>query len=320
VRLGRQTLSYRELDARARRLAVELIARGVAPGDVVGLAFERVPELMIALLGILHAGGAYLPLDPSYPEERLRFMVEDSGVVALVTRGALRERLSIPPERVLDLDDWRSDAVREVPDPVSAAEMGDLAYVIYTSGSTRRPKGTGITHAGLANLLHWYLELLRPEAQDVTLLITALSFDLTQKNLLAPLLVGATLCLAPSGAYDPELIRRLIAEHGATWINCTPSAFYPLVEPGSGARAGPSSPRCVMWSSAASPSSSIGWRPGSTHPIAGPGWSTSTARPNTLTWFPGTSLRATRRHAWTACRSVCRGSCTSAASGSPRAT
>ena len=147
--------TYGELDARANQLAHHLRALGVGPETVVALCVERSPEMLVGLLGILKAGGAYLPLDPSYPPERLAFMLEDAGAPVLVTHAALCDRLPAGDARIVRLDaDWPAIA-RAVPARRRRAALDprNTAYVIYTSGSTGTPKGVAVDHAGFANKL-----------------------------------------------------------------------------------------------------------------------------------------------------------------------
>ena len=151
-----RTLSYRELDARANRLAHHLRGLGVGPETRVGLCFERSPEMVIGLLAVLKAGGAYVPLDPAYPAERLAYMLADSGAEVLLTRQALRDRLPDHSAQVVCLDaDEGAIAARPEATLDGGAGPDHLAYIIYTSGSTGRPKGAMIVHRGLTNYLSW---------------------------------------------------------------------------------------------------------------------------------------------------------------------
>ena len=148
---GDARLSYGELDRTANRLAHALIALGVARGSIVGVCLQRSPWMVVALLGILKAGAAYLPLDPGYPAERLALMAEDSGVPVLLAERATAERCPMGPRVVLLPESV--ELLQRQPDRPSGVEVGsdDLAYVIYTSGSTGRPKGVMVPHGGVAN-------------------------------------------------------------------------------------------------------------------------------------------------------------------------
>ena len=154
VVLGDQSLSYGELDARSSQLAHHLRALGVGPEVVVGLCVERSLEMLIALIGILKAGGAYLPLDPDYPPERLAFMLQDARATVLVSRAALLARLPSHDARIVCLDaDWADHRPQPATAPASGLQPQNTAYVIYTSGSTGAPKGVGVTHSGIPNLV-----------------------------------------------------------------------------------------------------------------------------------------------------------------------
>jgi amino acid adenylation domain-containing protein len=225
-----EQLTYGALVARAARFARRLRQLGVLPGVPVGLGLERSPELVVGLLAILGARGAYVVLDPALPAERLAFLLRDSGVAVVLSRSDLAGRLPADGPPVLLMDgaaDLASGALpREAPE---AAELDDLLYVIYTSGSTGQPKGAGVYQRGFGNLLHWYREELGLSAADRFLVVTSAAFDLTQKNFFAPLLSGGLLVLADPVAYDPGEIAATIERHGITRLNCTPSAFYPLL-------------------------------------------------------------------------------------------
>ena len=149
-----QSLTYGALDARANQLAHHLRTIGVGPEVVVGLCVERCPEMLVALLGILKAGGAYLPLDPTYPAERLAFMLEDARAAVLVTQSVLLERIGPHRADIVRLDaDWPAIARQPTTAPPSGLDPHNTAYVIYTSGSTGTPKGVAATHRGLLQLL-----------------------------------------------------------------------------------------------------------------------------------------------------------------------
>ncbi|HEY6186696.1 MAG TPA: amino acid adenylation domain-containing protein, partial [Pyrinomonadaceae bacterium] len=228
-----RSLSYAELNARANQLAHHLLSVGITPGSLVALCLERAPEMVITLLAILKAGAAYLPLDPTYPQERLQLMLSDVPVSLLVTTERLREGLPAHRAPLLAVDtDAELIATHSTANPIIDVTPEHLAYGIYTSGSTGRPKAAGVYHRGVVNLLEWYISEFSIEASDRVLLITSLSFDLTQKNIYAPLVKGATLYLPPTELYDAQQITSLIEDYGITLLNCTPSAFYPLIEHG----------------------------------------------------------------------------------------
>ncbi|WP_028467018.1 non-ribosomal peptide synthetase, partial [Nisaea denitrificans] len=229
----RESLDYAEVNASANQLAHYLNRRGIGRGDIVALCLEPGPEAVVALLGIVKAGAAYMPLDPAYPVERLEAMLSGSKTRLVLSKGDLADRLPSAAE-ICRLDAIAAVLAEEsIDNPVTRPGPDGLLYIIYTSGSTGAPKGAGVYHRGFANLLQWYCTALDLGEGDRGLLVSALGFDLTQKNLFAPLIAGAALHFPEPGiGYDPAALRRTIAEDAITWINCTPSAFYPLLAGG----------------------------------------------------------------------------------------
>ncbi|HEX2189374.1 MAG TPA: amino acid adenylation domain-containing protein, partial [Longimicrobiaceae bacterium] len=224
-------LTYGELNQRANRLAHHLRELGVGPDVRVGICVERGFEMVVAVLGVLKAGGAYLPLDPGYPQERLLDMVRDSAPVVVLTQGAVAGRLAALDLPLVALDEDAAWWGRQpATDPERAALMPEhLTYVIYTSGSTGRPKGVEMTHRGASNLLHWYLGATRISEHDAVLVVTSFSFHLTQRNLMAPLFVGGRVHLARE-PFEPGRIAAQIVASGITMMNLTPTGFQALVE------------------------------------------------------------------------------------------
>ncbi|HVH12903.1 MAG TPA: amino acid adenylation domain-containing protein, partial [Longimicrobium sp.] len=227
------SLTYAELNARANRLAHHLRALGVGPGMRVGLCVERSPAMVVGVLGVLKAGGVFVPLDPSYPRERLEYMLADSAPVAVLAQGSAARDLAdvfgdVP---VLELD---AGAPAWSDQPSTNPERGGLtpshpAYVTYTSGSTGRPKGVPAVHHKVLNLIHWYGREFGITERDAVLLVMSFSFDGTYRNLFAPLFAGGELHLA-SEPFDPAGIVGQIAADGISTINLTPTAFQSLVE------------------------------------------------------------------------------------------
>ena len=233
------TVTYRDLDRQANRLAHLLRVRGARSGDLIGIQLERGPALPMAVLAVLKAGCAYVPLDLSYPTERLAYM-----------RAAARTALTIVAaadgdERTVTVDDPRLAGLAGDAPPDGERPDDALIYVIFTSGSTGQPKGAGVVHRGFTNLMRWFIDDFTITAADRVLLMSSFSFDLTQKNLFAPLMTGGRLHLAPNGPYEPTALGRIIEGDGITLINCTPSAFYPLAN-SDGATTRLRSLRCVF--------------------------------------------------------------------------
>ncbi len=215
---GHERITYRDLAARAGRLARRLAARGVGPEARVGVYLSRTPALVATLLGILEAGGAYVPLDPSYPEERLAFMLEDAGAAVIVTERALAPRLPELRRRMLVLDEEPEDAAEAEPRrPCSR----NLAYLIYTSGSTGRPKAVAIEHRSPVALVRWAQGEIDPAELTGVLASTSISFDVSIAELFVTLASGGRLILADNVLALPDLP----AASEVTLVSAVPSAI-----------------------------------------------------------------------------------------------
>ncbi|TWS93706.1 non-ribosomal peptide synthetase, partial [Reyranella sp. CPCC 100927] len=222
---GDRRLTYADLDGQANRLAHHLRALGVGPDVVVGLCLERSPEMVVGLLGVLKAGGAYLPLDPAYPRERLAVMLSDARPAVVLTTAATREMLSAAVAcRIVPLDIDAEAIGRHpttAPEPCSAA--AHLAYLIYTSGSTGRPKGVMVQHGSVVNYLSHAARAYDASSGTGALVSTSLSFDATVTSTLLPLACGQALVLVPSEAGVEGLAEALQAHHDLTLVKLTPS-------------------------------------------------------------------------------------------------
>lgn len=227
-----QALTYQELDRQANRLAHHLIRSGVGPDTLVGLCLDRSLEMVVAILAVLKAGGAYLPIDLSYPADRLAFMLEDARAPVLLTQRSLLEALPPTPAHIVLVDAdqafWAEESGCE---PAVEVAPDHLAYVIYTSGSTGKPKGCMITHRNVARLM------LATEAwfgfgpTDVWTLFHSYAFDFSVWEIWGALLYGGRLVVVPHlVSRSPEAFYRLLASEGVTVLNQTPSAFRQLIQ------------------------------------------------------------------------------------------
>jgi amino acid adenylation domain-containing protein len=233
VRFEEESLTYRELNARANRLAHHLRGVGVGPEVRVGVLMERSLEMVVSLLAVLKAGGAYVPLDPGLPAERLAYMLDDSGVPLVLVQAALREAI---PARdgvgVLAVDALAEQLAAEpAENPAVGAGADSLAYVIYTSGSTGRPKGVMNQHRGVVNRLVWMQAHFGLRADDVVLQKTPFGFDVSVWEFFWPLQHGACLVMArPDGHRDPLYLQEVIEREGVTTLHFVPSMLQPFVE------------------------------------------------------------------------------------------
>jgi amino acid adenylation domain-containing protein len=228
---GGVSVTYEAFNARVNRLAHYLRSRGVGPGDIVAVHCGRTPDAIVSIVAALKAGAAYLPMDPLHPEARLAHMLSDSGAKVLLTSGELGDGLHSAGAEVIHLGGLSDDLDRcNAAEPGVPADPRRPIYVIYTSGSTGQAKGTVIRHDGFENLVSWYLDTLELTPDDTFLLVTSLTFDLTQKNIFSPLVSGGTLCLPAGKEFDPVPIAREIESTGTTVINCTPTHAYSLVD------------------------------------------------------------------------------------------
>ncbi|MEA2603268.1 MAG: hypothetical protein QOF89_4260 [Acidobacteriota bacterium] len=221
-----EALTYGELEAGANRLARELRRLGVGPDSRVGVCLERSLAMPMALLGVLKAGGAWVPLDSSYPRERLAVVIEDTGMPVLLTTRGLAPNLPVGDARIVCLDDPGFAAGEEPSAPGWEIHPEALAYVVYTSGSTGRPKGVGVPHRSLANHAAACAERYGLGPEDRALQFTSISFDITSEEIFPTWLAGGAVVPRPPGLFPsiPEL-HALIARHGVTVANL-PTAYW----------------------------------------------------------------------------------------------
>jgi amino acid adenylation domain-containing protein len=227
-------LSYGELDRRSNQLAHHLRGLGVGVESVVGLCVERSIEMVVGLLGILKAGGTYLPLDPTYPAERLSYMLTDAGASVVVMQATVEAALGEAAVCRVRLDADREAIAGEADvAPSSAVRPDNLAYVIYTSGSTGRPKGVMVAHKALMNFLAGMARDLPVSRDDVVVAVTPVSFDIAGLEIFLPLSVGArTVVTSRDVAQSGEELRRKLTEVGATLLQATPASWRMLFEAG----------------------------------------------------------------------------------------
>ncbi|MFP5261321.1 MAG: amino acid adenylation domain-containing protein, partial [Blastocatellia bacterium] len=198
VVFGHEKLTYVELNRRANQLARHLQKARVGPEKLVGICLERSVEMVMAVLGVLKAGGAYLPLDPDYPKQRLAFMLEDAGVSILVSQQRLAESLPEHAARLICIDScWPDIATESEMNLGGNTSPDNLAYVIYTSGSTGLPKGAALSHGSLFNLICWQLEHSASGVGAKTLQFASLSFDVSFQEIFSTWCSGGTLVLVP---------------------------------------------------------------------------------------------------------------------------
>jgi amino acid adenylation domain-containing protein len=223
LRQGDRQLSYEELDRRVDRFAGHLMQLGIASAGTVAICIERSFDWIVAALGIMRAGAAYVPLDPAWPDSRLRFAVNDSGAAVLVARAALLDRLQVQARGIDPSRDAALIAAALTPAP-GPIQSESLAYVIYTSGSTGVPKGVEITHANLSHLVRWHRDTFRVTRDDRASHLAGLGFDAAVWEIWPNLAAGATVSLADDAVRSsPELMQQWIIRERVT------IAFVPTV-------------------------------------------------------------------------------------------
>ncbi|MFG2634714.1 AMP-binding protein [Streptomyces sp. NPDC048362] len=228
------TLTHRELDERANRLAHHLVSLGAGPGSLVGLSVERGSAMAVGLLGILRAGAAYVPLDPGFPADRLAYMLADSGARIVVAQSAVRDRLPAGDGlRVVDLDAER-EAIDRLPAtaPRTGVTAGNTAYVIYTSGSTGEPKGVAVEHRNVRHILTaWEERYGLAELKPRFLSVSSLSVDLFFADLIRSVPFGGALIIASKDVTtEPSALLDLIAGTSATGLEIVPSLLNAVLQ------------------------------------------------------------------------------------------
>ncbi|HEX6096257.1 MAG TPA: non-ribosomal peptide synthase/polyketide synthase [Thermoanaerobaculia bacterium] len=225
-----QSLTYGELDARANRVARELLALGVQPDDRVAICVERSLEMIVGLLGILKAGGAYVPLDPAYPVERLRYMLDDSAPVALLTQSGLQGLVAELASHAPVVDISAAQFAQDRDASPAGVTPGHLAYIIYTSGSTGAPKGVMVEHRNVVRLFTATEEWFHFDANDVWTMFHSYAFDFSVWEIWGALLYGGRLVVVPQEtSRTPDEFYELVCSSGTTILNQTPSAFRQFI-------------------------------------------------------------------------------------------
>ncbi|MGZ4106644.1 MAG: amino acid adenylation domain-containing protein, partial [Tumebacillaceae bacterium] len=235
VTFGEESLTYAELNLKANRLARRLVNLGVGRGNYVGIFVERSLEMVIALLATLKAGAAYVPLDPSYPQDRIDFMVKDAQLSVLLTLKRLEEKISHMQTRVVNLDALdtqdASDGQTDADNLQIEISAEDPAYVIYTSGTTGQPKGVVVPHRAICNHMLWMQEAFPLQLGDSVLQKTPFSFDASVWEFYAPLLAGAELVIAEPGRHmDTSYLSDVIRNRTITTLQLVPTLLQMLLD------------------------------------------------------------------------------------------
>ncbi|NJK64900.1 MAG: amino acid adenylation domain-containing protein [Synechococcaceae cyanobacterium SM2_3_1] len=229
-----QQLTYQELNAQSNQLADHLQGLGIGPEQRVGILLERSSQWVVALLGVLKAGGAYVPLDPDHPPARNAHILADAQVQVLLTQEKILTALPDLETTVLCLDrHWQTIAQKEPTTPPAHSDPTQLAYVIYTSGSTGQPKGVQIEHRSLVNCLWSMRQQPGISPKDVCLSVTTISFDIAGLEIYLPLLVGASLVIAPREVVaNGQQLQEFLESSHITWMQATPTTWRLLLTTG----------------------------------------------------------------------------------------
>jgi amino acid adenylation domain-containing protein len=234
VSFNNTSLTYQQLNEKANQLSAFLIhEKSIGAGDIVGLLLDRSIEMMVSLLAVLKAGAVYLPLDPEYPHERIKFMLEDSSAKILLTSNQFKNRYKTNAVEVV-IDEICNELSNYQPQThEKEINVKDLVYILYTSGSTGKPKGVKITHANLFNFLVSMQKAPGIKDTDRLLAVTTISFDIAGLELYLPLITGAELVIADADAVkDGRLLLGIIEEKGITMMQATPSTWQMMLDSG----------------------------------------------------------------------------------------
>ena len=233
VQYGERIMTYKNLHETSDQLAALLLDLEVGPGDIIGVAADRSPEMLITLLAIMKSGAAYLPIDPQYPQQRIEYMLEDSSAKVLFTSQKYKKRFQTKATEVLIEDAWmnlRDYSGKKIERKVTGK---DLAYVLYTSGSTGKPKAVQIEHHSLVNFLLSMQKTPGAGPQDRLLAVTTISFDIAGLELYLPLISGSELIITDMDtAKDGRLLMDIVREKNVNIMQATPSTWRMMIESG----------------------------------------------------------------------------------------
>lgn len=233
LKFHEQTYTFKQLYETSNQLAKLLISNGITTGDVIGLAVDRSPEMLLALLAILKSGAAYVPLDPEYPKDRIEFMLEDSSAKILLTSKKYHNHFSSAAREMLVEDIFTQSNQYSASEPEISFSSNELAYILYTSGSTGKPKGVQIRHYNLVNFLLSMQKEPGMTADDKLLAVTTISFDIAGLELYLPLICGAQLVLSNSStSKDGRMLLDLVKDEKITFMQATPYTWRMMLEAG----------------------------------------------------------------------------------------
>ncbi|MCO5947005.1 non-ribosomal peptide synthetase [Mucilaginibacter flavidus] len=233
IKFHGRNLTYKEVYESSNKLAKILIDNGIKSGDIIGLALDRSPEMIISLLAILKSGAAYIPLDPEYPKDRVEFMLDDSSAKILITSKKYHNHFASTASEILIEDALEKFGSYTGDEPPVEITGDDLAYVLYTSGSTGKPKGVQIRHFNLVNFLLSMQKEPGMTASDKILTVTTISFDIAGLELYLPLICGAEITLTNSDtAKDGRILFDMVKNDGITFMQATPYTWRMMLEAG----------------------------------------------------------------------------------------
>jgi len=233
IKFHGRNLTYKEVYESSNKLAKILIDNGIKSGDIIGLALDRSPEMIISLLAILKSGAAYIPLDPEYPKDRVEFMLDDSSAKILITSKKYHNHFASTASEILIEDALEKFGSYSGDEPSVEITGDDLAYVLYTSGSTGKPKGVQIRHFNLVNFLLSMQKEPGMTASDKILTVTTISFDIAGLELYLPLICGAEITLTNSDtAKDGRILFDMVKNDGITFMQATPYTWRMMLEAG----------------------------------------------------------------------------------------